>query len=138
MLLVCGLIHTHKQTHTQTHAHTRKLLCSSLTGLIGQASMPLPSWTAEMIASYAGAPSSQVQLIVTHTYRVRVLNTEGTKHRYHKHVISHRNDTGATRYHKGMISHRNHTGTKHKKMILQIILNTDITQYQTDIIFRYQ
>ena len=44
-----------------------------------------------MIASYAAAPSnhSQVQLIVTHTYRVRVLNTEGTKHSYHKHVISH-------------------------------------------------
>ena len=61
-----------------------------------------------MIASYAAAPSnhSQVQLIVTHTYRVRVLNTEGTKHSYHKHVISHRNDTGATKYHKGMISRR--------------------------------
>ena len=73
-----------------------------------------------MIASYAAAPSnhSQVQLIVTHTYRVRVLNTEGTKHRYHKHVISHRNDTGTTRYHKGMISHRNHTN----------ITKNDITQ----------
>ena len=134
--------HTQTDTHTNTRAHARVIvfIINRKPELIGQASMPLPSWTAEMIASYAAAPSnhSQVQLIVTHTYRVRVLNTEGTKHRYHKHVISHRNDTGTTRYHKGMISHRNHTGTKHKKMILQIILNTDITQYQTDIRFRYQ
>ena len=55
-----------------------------------------------MIASYAAAPSnhSQLQLIVTHTYRIRVLNTEGTKHSYHKNMM---------KYDITQISHRYYT-----------------------------